>query len=80
MTRTDGGKGEQDQGDSCGTAGSRSRQAVKRKHAEKEKENGPQLPSEARKREGMGRWAAVAWLLTKPDVGFYYAELGPCRN
>ena len=38
-------------------------------HREREG-NGPQLPSEARKRERMGGWAAIAWLLTKPDAGF----------
>jgi len=38
-------------------------------HREREG-NGPQLPSEARKRERMGGWAAIAWLLTKPDTGF----------
>jgi len=45
-------------------------------HREREG-NGPQLPSEACKQERMGGWAAIAWLLTKPDAGLYYAEHGP---
>jgi len=49
-------------------------QIVDRKHTKRKEGIGPQLPSEARKRERWGICAAVAFFLTKPGAVFLYAQ------
>jgi len=84
MARTDDGEGEHRESEIRKTAAAqRAREVVRwsnRSTQRKRKENGQQLPTEARKRERMGRWAAVVCPLTKPGAEIFIRRARLIQN